>query len=116
MQAVILAAGLGSRLGDIKKNLPKGFLYMESLQETLIERSLRLLKEAGIQEVIIGTGYENKAYNALADRLSAKDFKIMTHKNEDFATTGSAYTLWCLRELITQDFLLLESDLVYEWR
>ena len=49
MQAVILAAGLGSRLGDIKKNLPKGFLYMESLQETLIERSLRLLKEAGIR-------------------------------------------------------------------
>ena len=101
-------------IGDIKKNLPKGFLYTESLQETLIERSLRLLKEVGIQEVIIGTGYENKAYDALADRLSAKDFKIMTHKNEDFATTGSAYTLWCLRELITQDFLLLESDLVYE--
>lgn len=114
MQAVILAAGLGSRLGDIKKNLPKGFLYIESLHETLIERSLRLLKEAGIQEVIIGTGYENKAYNALADRLSAKDFKIITHKNEKFATTGSAYTLWCLREFIAQDFLLLESDLVYE--
>lgn len=62
----------------------------------------------------MGTGYENKAYDALADRLSAKDFKIITHKNEKFATTGGAYTLWCLRELITQDFLLLESDLVYE--
>lgn len=85
-----------------------------TLQETLIERSLRLLKEVGIQEVIIGTGYENKAYDVLADRLSAKDCKIITHKNEKFATAGSAYTLWCLRELITQDFLLLESDLVYE--
>ena len=60
MQAVILAAGLGSRLGDIKKNLPKGFLYIESLHETLIERSLRLLREADIQGVIVSASYESK--------------------------------------------------------
>lgn len=116
MQAVILAAGLGARLGDIKKGLPKGFLYIDELGESLIERSLRLLRESGIREVIIGTGYENQAYDELAKRLSDEHFTIMTKKNEDFATTGSAYTFECVSELITQDFLLLESDLLYEKR
>lgn len=114
MQAVILAAGLGTRLGDLKRGLPKGFLHIDELNESLIVRSLRLLKEAGIQEVIIGTGFESSAYERLARDLSEPNFHIKTHKNEKFASTGSAYTLHCVRECITQDFLLLESDLLYE--
>lgn len=114
MQAVILAAGLGSRLGDLKRGLPKGFLYIDELGESLIMRSLRLLKEAGIREVIIGTGFESRAYEKLSSEFSDETFCIRTHKNEKFASTGSAYTLHCLRECITQDFLLLESDLLYE--
>lgn len=114
MQAVILAAGLGARLGDLKRGLPKGFLHIDELNESLIVRSLRLLKEAEIRDIIIGTGFESSAYEKLARDVSEPNFHIKTHKNEKFASTGSAYTLHCVRECITQDFLLLESDLLYE--
>lgn len=112
MQAVILAAGLGKRLGELKGDLPKGFLYIDELEESLVERSIRLLSEVGISSIIIGTGYKAEAYDKLASNLS--HLNITTCKNPNFANSGSAYTLHCLRDIIDDDFLLLESDLLYE--
>ncbi|STQ84464.1 phosphocholine cytidylyltransferase family protein [Helicobacter fennelliae] len=110
MIAVILAAGLGSRLRGLNGDLPKGFLRVSGLELSLIERSIALLSKFGINKIIIGTGYNAKEY----DKLALKYSHVLTHKNEHFANTGSAYTLECLRGIIDEDFLLLESDLLYE--
>lgn len=112
MQAVILAAGMGSRLGDLKGDRPKGFLKPQELNESLVERSLRILLECGISSVIIGIGYQGHFYEELASRYT----NVFTCKNPNFANTGSGYTLQCLQNVITEDFLLLESDLLYEKR
>lgn len=114
MIAVILAAGLGSRLKGLNGDLPKGFLHISGLGASLIERSIILLYKAGISKILIGTGFQAKAYDKLAKKLQAKGYKVFTYKNENFATTGSAQTLECLRKIIDDDFLLLESDLLYE--
>ena len=106
--AVILAAGLGSRLGDLKENRPKAFLRVG--EETLIERSIRLLKRNGIKRIIIGTGFE-KAYFEL---LQEAHDEITTQVNPKYADSGSMYTLYLLREHLTTPFLLLEADLLYE--
>ncbi len=108
--AVIMAAGLGLRINEHLDSHPKGFIQIGGV--TLIERSIRILSENGIQRFIIGTGYEAGYYEALA----ARDARIILRKNPIYDQTNSFYTLFNLRDLITTDFLLLESDLLYEKR
>lgn len=106
--AVILAAGLGSRLKDRTKEKPKAFLEIDG--KTLIERSIQNLLEGGISEIIIGTGYLSHFF----DNLKKQYPMITTVRNDDYAKTGSMYTLYNLKSIIDTDFLLLEGDLLYE--
>ncbi|QSE96095.1 phosphocholine cytidylyltransferase family protein [Fulvivirga lutea] len=106
--AVILAAGLGSRLKDRTKEKPKAFLEIDG--KTLIHRSIENLLNQGITRIIIGTGYLNEFFDNLKNEFP----QIETHRNDDYAATGSMYTLYNLKSLINEDFLLLEGDLLYE--
>ena len=105
--AVILAAGLGSRFGERTKNQPKGFVEVEG--EALIERSIRLLKEQGIQNIIIGTGHQNQHYK----NIKAK-YNLTIYENEEYSTTGSIFTLSLAKPFVSTDILLLESDILYQ--
>lgn len=105
--AVILAAGLGSRLKDRTKEKPKGFIEVDG--KSLIERSILNLLDAGIRKIIIGTGYLHEHFDSLREK-----YPIQTFRNQDYSTTGSMYTLYVLSHLIDEPFLLLESDLLYE--
>jgi 2-aminoethylphosphonate-pyruvate transaminase len=106
--AVILAAGLGTRLKDRTKSKPKGFLELEG--RSLIERSVENLLSAGIENIYIGTGYLSEFY----DRFAEKNPRIGTIKSDKYESTSSMYTLYNMREKLLDDFLLLESDLLYE--
>lgn len=107
-QAVILAAGKGSRLKERTKSLPKGLLSIDS--KAIIQWSVEKLLKAGIQDILIGTGYLSEAY----ERFFQRTPHIRCVKSERFGETGSMYTLYNMRNFITHDFLLLESDLLYE--
>ncbi len=107
-EAVIVGAGLGSRLKDMTKDRPKGFLELEGMY--LVEMSIRKLIEHGIERIIIGTGYCSEWYDELAQKYPS----IETVHNTDYATTGSMGTLEVCAPLVKGDFLLLESDLVYD--
>lgn len=104
--AVILAAGKGTRLRPYTHDIPKGFMHVGD--ETLVGRSIRVLKKNGIKRVIIGTGHLAEHYEKLA-----KEHRLETFRNPDFDTTGSFHTLHFGQDLINSDFLLLESDLLY---
>lgn len=106
--AVILAAGLGSRLGDLKEEKPKAFVKIDGV--SLIERSIQLLKSKGISKIHIGTGYKSEYFDALSKIYP----EVTTRRNTIFDRTGSMYTLYVLRDLIEKPFLLLEGDLLYE--
>jgi 2-aminoethylphosphonate-pyruvate transaminase len=112
--AAILAAGLGSRLKERTKLKPKGFLEIEGI--SLIERSLQKLVDCGITHIIIGTGYLSEVYDEFATYFQQKHkhIKITCIRNPIFAETGSMYTLYMLKEVLKEDFLLLESDLLYD--
>ena len=109
--AVILAAGMGTRLRAAHVDLPKGFVELGGT--SLIEQSLLRLEEAGINDVVIVTGYAAEHYHQLAARYDG--FIRLVH-NPEYADSGSMYSLYCAREAIDDDFLLLESDIVYESR
>lgn len=106
--AVIMAAGLGTRFGRMTERMPKGFV--ECGGEPMVVRSLRTLVGCGIRRIIIGTGYKKEAYEALSERFPQVECVFSPR----YAETNSMYTLWNCREAIgNDDFLLLESDLVY---
>ena len=81
MKAVILAAGMGTRLRPVTEKIPKGLIKIN--EKTLLEYSLDILNEYKIREVIIVTGYnadliEKKIGN------NYKDIKITYVKNEKY--------------------------------
>ncbi|KMM36906.1 2-aminoethylphosphonate aminotransferase [Guptibacillus hwajinpoensis] len=106
--AVILAAGMGSRIRDRSEGRPKGFLTIEG--KPLIEHSIEKLLEAGIENIYIGTGYKKEEY----ERLTQKYTQISCINNPDYNTSGSMFTLYQMESYVQDDFLLLESDLLYE--
>ncbi len=108
--AVILAAGLGSRLGNHTTLKPKGFMHVDDF--TLIDRSINLLINSGIERILIGTGYLSEVYEEYAQQYP----QIQCVKSDLYETTSSMYTLYNIRDNISDDFLLLESDLLYEQR
>lgn len=104
-----MAAGLGSRFGKMTETLPKGFIEVGG--KSMIERSVETLIACGIERIIIGTGYKHEKYEELKKRYP----QIETCFSPRYAETNSMYTLWNCREMIgNEDFLLLESDLVFE--
>ncbi|MEC4851871.1 MAG: phosphocholine cytidylyltransferase family protein [Jaaginema sp. PMC 1079.18] len=108
--AVILAAGQGTRLATLGRSHPKGFLQFGN--KPIIAESIEKLLSLGIQEIIIVTGYLCHFYEQLAKQYP----QITTCYNSQYATSGSLYSLYCAKDLIQQDFFLLESDLIYEER
>lgn len=105
MKAVIVAAGKGSRLG-IRK--PKGLLNIYST--TLIEWSLRALRYR-FNKVIICVGYEKEQYSWASHHWP---YTVEFVENPDYETTGSLYTLYCARDKLNDDILLLDSDILYD--
>jgi 2-aminoethylphosphonate-pyruvate transaminase len=110
-QAVILAAGMGVRLRELGESTPKGFLRLG--ERPIVVESIERLAAAGIERVVIATGHRAELYEDLA---RSRPTRITTVHNPSFAASGSLYSLWCARAELTEDFLLLESDLIYERR
>lgn len=107
--AVIMAAGLGTRFGQMTEKMPKGFIPYKG--EPMVVRSIKILIDCGINKIIIGTGYKKEAYEA----LMAEYPQVVCVFSPRYAETNSMFTLYNMREAIGgEDFILLESDLVYE--
>ena len=109
--AVIMAAGMGTRFGHRTDMIPKGFIPFKG--RPMVERSVETLLDCGIGRIIIGTGYHREWYEALAESYP----QIQCVFSPRYAETNSMYTLWNCREAVGgDDFILLESDLVFEKR
>jgi len=106
---VIMAAGLGVRFGKYTESIPKGFVEFKG--KAMVIRSIETLIDCGIERIIIGTGWKREAYEELQKTYP----QIECIYSPRYAETNSMYTLWNCREAVgNEDFLLLESDLVFE--
>lgn len=104
-----MAAGLGTRFGQMTEKMPKGFVPFKG--EPMVVHSIKTLIDCGINRIIIGTGYKKEVYEALKDTFP----QIECVYSPRYAETNSMYTLYNTKEAIgNDDFLLLESDLVFE--
>ena len=114
MQALMLAAGMGKRLGAYTNNQTKCMVKVGG--KTLLEHAADALREAGIRRFVLVVGYEGgKLMDFAREKLA--DFDLEFVVNEDYATTNNIYSLYLARDKLTQDdTILLESDLIYEPR
>jgi len=110
-QAVILGAGMGVRLKELGERTPKGFLRLG--ERPIVSESVERLEAEGIERIVIVTGHHAELYRELA---RSRPGSITTVHNPRYTDSGSLYSLWCARAEIAEDFLLLESDLIYERR
>lgn len=114
MQAVILAAGMGNRLGKYTKNNTKCMLEINGT--TLIERDLDALAANGIPRCVIVVGYQKQN---LIDFVGTnyKGMEIVYVSNDVYDKTNNIYSLWLAKDwLLQDDTILLESDLIFENR
>jgi len=109
-QAVILAAGIGSRLGKLTAESPKCMVQIGEM--TIIERALAVLKSVGVSRVVVVTGFKRQILEDYLATLSNGLELIFVH-NPDYATTNNIYSLWLAQPHIASDFLLIESDVLF---
>jgi 2-aminoethylphosphonate-pyruvate transaminase len=110
--AVILAAGRGIRLGPLGRTIPKGFLRLAPGRGPIVAESIARLRSRGVRRFVVVTGHQRAFYDELRERTTG----VVTVHNTRFAECGSMQSLACARDHVADDFLLLESDLVYEPR
>jgi dTDP-4-dehydrorhamnose reductase len=106
MNAIILAAGQGTRLGDLTNSKPKCLLDFGS--ETILDRQLRILEESGIprDNIYIVGGYK-------AEQLKEKYHNIIL--NNDYYKTDNSYSLGlALSSVYDDDAIIIDGDLIFQ--
>ncbi|MBR72390.1 MAG: ADP-glucose pyrophosphorylase [Rhodospirillaceae bacterium] len=113
MRAIILAAGLGSRLMNKAGEIPKILIKVGG--QTLLERHLRILSDLSITEVVIGVGYKSNLIIDELINLKREDVKLVYNPNFD---QGSIVTLQKLAPELRQDggIIIMDGDVLYDIR
>lgn len=112
MQAIILAAGMGSRLKDLTANNTKCMVKVNG--QTLIERMLGQIDARDFSRVVIVTGYEGQKLKDYIATLAVKT-PIEYVDNPIYDKTNNIYSLALAQEyLLAEDTILFESDLIFE--
>lgn len=112
MKAIILAAGIGSRLQPILRGRPKPLLELDG--KSLLEHSLEALSSQGIKSLELALGYgAGIIKKTLSSRIPG--LRVNYHFNPSFESTGSMHSLYCaLKE--PEDCLVLDGDILFDPR
>ena len=113
MKALILNSGLGHRMGDITKTHPKCMTEI-SAADTILSRQLKLIVASGITEVVMTTGYFDKILMDYCESLNLP-LHIDFVNNPKYSETNYIYSIYCARELLDDDILLMHGDLVFDF-
>ena len=110
MQAIILCGGLSTRLGGITKTIPK--ILLDIRGRTVLEWQIELLKQAGIDEVILASGHlHDTLVNAVGARCNG--VSIQYAKEERRLDTGGAIK-HAMQYICTSPFFVLNGDVLLE--
>jgi choline kinase len=110
---MVLAAGAGRRLESLTEDLPKTLLPVDG-ERTILDIALANLRSAGLEQVVVVTGY---AAERVAERQAAlearHDVSLELLFNPKAEEWNNAYSLWCAREHFAQGVLLCNGDTVH---
>lgn len=112
MKAVMLAAGIGARLGKGPDFPPKILLRFDG--KTLLQRHAEILRHLGFTELVLGVGHQADLIAREIDALNAADF-IRTVANPDYRQ-GPLTTIHALRAEFDQRVVFMDGDVLYDHR
>lgn len=96
--AIIMAAGTASRFAPLSFEIHKALIEVKG--EVLIERQIRQLREAGIEEIIIVTGYKAEQFEYLKDK-----FGVQLVQNPDYLTRNNNASIWSVRDFLKNSYI-----------
>lgn len=112
MQALMLAAGMGRRMGKYTEKYTKCMIPIAG--RTLLERVIEALTEAGITKLVMVVGYEAERLKQYVEECQFP-IQIEYVENSIYEETNNIYSLFLAKNYLTQDdTILLESDLIFE--
>jgi choline kinase len=118
MQAVLLVAGVGRRLGPAHDGRPKVLLPFGG--KTLLQRHIEILGACGVEQVLLVVGHRADLINAELDRIVTRTTPRVRVVENPRYTEGSVVSLWtardALRDAAARPTLLMDGDVLYDAR
>ncbi len=111
MKAIILSAGQGKRLLPLTSHRPKCLLDISG--KTVLEWQVETLASAGIDEIVVVTGYGAEKVDGLVNRFLTH-YGVRTYYNPEYASSDNLVSCWKVRQEMNQDFVLLNGDTIFE--
>lgn len=112
MKALILNSGLGSRMGRLTSEHPKCMTEI-SMHETILFRQLKQIVGAGIEEVVLTTGYYDRVLVRYCQSLDLPIHFTFVN-NPEYDQTNYIYSIYCAKDYLDDDIILIHGDLVFE--
>lgn len=110
MKALILAAGLGTRLRPITNDIPKSIVEVN--KTPILFKQIENLKKNNIDDIIVITGYKS---DIMIKRINNKYSDIEIIENKDYDTTNNMYSAYLSKDkLYKKDFILMNADVFFE--
>jgi HAD superfamily hydrolase (TIGR01450 family) len=111
MKAVILAAGIGSRLKSITCTKPKCMIRVGG--RPILGRQIQAYANAGIKDIIVMAGYKSDEVNDYCNKIKRVNVKVI--ENKEYETTNNMYSLYLAKEEVAEkEFLLSNGDVVLD--
>lgn len=111
-KAIILSAGQGRRLRPLTETRPKCLVDLSG--RSVLHWQLRNLRAAGLEEVVVVTGFAAATVDAEIAGLSLPGMRVRTLFNPFYGLTDNLATCWLARGEMTTPFLLLNGDTLFE--
>ena len=102
MRAILMAAGMGTRLRPLTENTPKSLIEVNGM--SLLERQIINLREVGIDEIIVLTGYLHEKFDDIV-----KKYNLIKVINEKYDIYNNIYTMYLVREYL-EDAYVIDAD------
>lgn len=102
MRAILLAAGMGTRLRPLTLETPKPLIEING--ESMIERQIRFIKEIGIEEIVVVTGYLKEKFQFLEEKYGVKLIY-----NDKYNIYNNIYTMYLVKDYL-KDSYVIEGD------
>lgn len=112
-KAIILAAGIGKRLGDLTKDIPKCLLQIDS-DNVLLDYSLEALKEHGITEIVFVSGFAESKLKEHIDKKWKNKFQFQFIFNDKYKEYNNIYSAYLAKDVWNDETVLLNSDIIFD--